>query len=124
MGSALPYTPSTLGYGVDLPAGWWENVERKPFNWNVDMRVSQGFILLGLDFVASMNIFNLFNHLEEIHVHSITGRAGPNVYLPEIAEKRYTRIQQLGEFTEDEADYNPTWYSKPRFIQFALALQF
>jgi len=124
MGSALPYTPSTLGYGVDLPGGWWENIERKPFNWNVDMRVSQGFVLIGLDFVASMNIFNLFNHLEEIHVHSVTGQAGPNVYLPEIADKRYSRLDQLDEFTATEADYNPTWYSRPRFIQFALALQF
>ena len=124
MGSALPYTPSTLGYGVDLPAGWWSNIDRQPFSWNVDMRLAQGFEVIGLDFLASLNVFNLFNHLQEISVHSVTGQAGPNAYLPEIATKRYSRIDQLGEFTHDEADYNPTWYSSPRFIQFALALQF
>lgn len=124
MGSALPYTPSTLGYGLDLPAGWWDNIDRKPFNWTVDLRASQGFELLGLDFMASMNIFNVFNHLEELNVNPVTGHAGPDAYLPEIARKRYTRIDQIGEFSRNEADYNPTWYSSPRFIQFGLALQF
>jgi outer membrane receptor protein involved in Fe transport len=124
MGSALPYTPTTLGYSIDLPRGWWENSDRKPFNWNVDMRVSQGFVLLGLDFMASLNVFNLFNHLEEIRVNSVTGQAGPDVDLPEISSRRYSRIDQLGEFTANEADYDPSWYSRPRFIQFALSLQF
>ncbi|MEN8193115.1 MAG: TonB-dependent receptor [Bacteroidota bacterium] len=124
MGSALPYTPDPLGFGLDLPAGYWDNIDRKPFNWNVDMRLAQGFELIGLEFLASLNIFNLFNHLEEVRVHPVTGQAGPNAYLPEIANKKYTRIDQLGEFTHDEADYNPTWYSRPRFIQFGLSLQF
>jgi len=124
MGSGLPYTPSTLGYGIDLPAGWWDNVERKPFNWTIDLRASQGFNLLGLDFLASINIFNLFDQDNELRVHSVTGHAGPNAYLPEIARVRYRRIEQIGEFTPTEADYNPTWYSRPRFIQFGLALQF
>ena len=124
MGSAQPYTPSTLGYGLDLPSGWWDNVDRKPFYWNVDMRLAQGFELIGLDFMASLNVFNVFNYLQEVNVNSVTGQAGPNAYLPEIATKRYSRIDQLAEFSHDEADYNPTWYSSPRFIQFALALQF
>ncbi|VAX19768.1 TonB-dependent receptor [hydrothermal vent metagenome] len=124
MGSGLPYTPSTLGYGIDLPTGWWENIERKPFNWTVDLRLSQGFVLLGLDFLASVNVFNLFDQQNELRVHPVTGRAGPNAYLPEIARIRYRRIKQLGEFTPTEADYNPTWYSRPRFIQLGLALQF
>ena len=123
-GSALPYTPTTLGYGVDLPAGWWNNSDTKPFYWNVDMRLSQGFELIGLDFLASVNVFNVFNTLQEVNVHSVTGKAGADAYLPEIGRNRYSRIDQLGEFTHDEADYDPTWYSSPRFIQFALALQF
>ncbi len=124
MGSALPYTPSTLGYGLDLPGGWWDNIDRKPFQWNVDLRVSRGFEVFGMEFLANLNIFNVFNHLIENRVNSITGRAGPNAYLPEIASRRYSRINQVGDFTPTEADYNPSWYSRPRFIQFGLGLQF
>ncbi len=123
-GSGLPYTPSTLDYGVDLPGGWWDNIDRKPIQWNVDFRFSKGFKVFGLEFLANLNIFNVFNKLNEKRVHSITGHAGPNAYLPEIGKRRYSRIDQIGAFTHDEADYNPSWYSRPRFIQFGIGLQF
>lgn len=124
LGSALPYTPTTLGYGVELPGGWWDNIERKPFHWNVDLKISRGFELLGLDFLANLNVFNLFNHLEENRVNAVTGKAGPDAYIPEIGDRRYQRIDAVGSFTHDEADYNPSWYSRPRFIQFGIGLQF
>ncbi len=123
-GSGLPYTPSTLDYGVDLPGGWWDNIDRKPIQWNVDFRFSKGFKIFGLEFLANLNIFNVFNKLNEKRVHSITGHAGPNAYLPEIGRRRYSRIDQIGVFTHNEADYNPSWYSRPRFIQFGIGLQF
>ncbi len=124
MGSALPYTPSTLGYGIDLPGGWWDNSDRRPFRWNVDLRVSRGFEILGLDFLASLKVFNLFDHLEEDRVNSVSGRAGPDSYIPEIGDRRYSRIRAIGDFTFDEADYDPSWYSRPRFIQLGLGVQF
>lgn len=124
LGSALPYTPSTLGYGIDLPGGWWTNIDRKPFQWNVDLRISKGFEVLGLELLANLNVFNVFNNLIENRVNSVTGRAGPNAYLPEISNRRYSRISQVGDFTFDEADYNPSWYSRPRFIQLGLGIQF
>jgi len=124
MGSAIPYTPSTLGFGIDLPGSWWKNIDRRPFRWNVDLRVSQGFEIFGLGFQANLNVFNLFNHLEENRVNSVTGRAGPNAYLPEIGRRRYERIDAIGDFTHAQADYNPSWYSRPRFIQLGIGLQF
>ena len=123
-GSGLPYTPSPLDYGLDLPGGWWDNIGRKPIRWNIDLRISKGFEVFGLDFLANLNIFNLFNKLNEKNVHSITGHAGPNAYLPEIARRRYSRIDAVGDFSHNEADYNPSWYSRPRFIQFGIGLQF
>jgi hypothetical protein len=92
--------------------------------WNIDMKISNGFTLFSLDFIASLNIYNVLNHLEENNVNSITGRAGPNAYIPEIGERRYVRIDEVGAFTHEEADYNPSWYARPRFIQIGLGIQF
>jgi len=124
LGSGLPYTPATLDPSIHLPGGEWDNAGRKPTRWNVDLRVAKTFELAGLDFTAVLRVFNVFNHLNENRVHAITGRAGPNAYLPEVARKRYWRLEQLGEFTREEADYDPTFYSRPRLIQFGLRLAF
>lgn len=124
LGSALPYTPSTIDYALELPSGWWANIDRRPIRWNVDMKLSNGFTLFNLDFIASINVYNIFNHLEQNVVNSITGEAGPNAYIPEIGKRRYERIDEVGAFTHEEADYNPSWYSRPRFIQVGLGIQF
>ncbi len=124
LGSALPYTPDILGSSIDLPGGWWDNADRKPLNWNIDLKISKNFDLMGLRLQANLNIFNLFNHLEENRVNAITGRAGADAKLPEMEKRRYQRIDAIGDFTHNEANYNPSWYSRPRFIQFGIGLQF
>ena len=88
------------------------------------MKIAKRFELIGMDLTAYVNVFNLFNHLDENSVHSITGHAGPNAYLPEEGRLREQRIIQNGVFSLDEADYNPSWYSRPRFIQFGLDVGF
>jgi len=124
IGSGLPYTPSTLDESIELPGGEWDNKGRKPTRWSLDMLVSKSFNLAGLKWVALLKVFNVFNHLNENSVHSITGHAGPNAYLPEVARKRYSRMEKIGDFTREEADYNPAWYSRPRLIQFGLQIGF
>ncbi len=124
IGSGLPYTPSTLDPSIELPGGLWDNQGRKPTRWNVDFLLSKTFHFGGIRTVALLKIFNVFNHLNENRVHSVTGHAGPNAYLPEIGKKRYYRLKYLGEFTKNEADYDPSWYSRPRLIQFGLQFGF
>ena len=124
LGTGLPYSPSTLDPNIEIPGGWWDNAGRKPLQWNLDMKIYKAISLFGFKFGAYANVYNIFNHLNENHVRSITGRAGPDAYLPEIARKRYYRLDQVGEFTRDEADYNPTDYSRPRLIQFGLSFEF
>ncbi|MBN1352029.1 TonB-dependent receptor [candidate division KSB1 bacterium] len=123
LGSGLPYSPSTLDPNIEIPGGWWDNAGRKPLRWNMDLKIYKSFQLLGMKVGTFVNIFNFLNHLDENSVNSITGRAGPSAYLPEIARKRYSRLEQLGEFTRDEADYNPTDYSRPRLIQLGLSFE-
>ncbi len=71
-----------------------------------------------------LNVYNIFNHLDERYVNALTGRAGPDAYYPEIGKKRYYRLEQNGDFTRDEADYNPTHYSRPRLIQAGFSVAF
>lgn len=123
IGSGLPYTPGTLNPSIEIPGGWWDNTGRKPLRWNMDLKVYKSFKVLGYNFGTYINFFNLLNHLNENHVNSITGHAGPAAYLPEISRKRYYRLEEVGAFTRDEADYNPTHYSRPRLIQFGLSLK-
>jgi len=124
IGSGLPYTPSTLDPAIQLPGGQWDNVGRKPLRWQLDALITKSFNLAGIRWVAIVKAFNIFNQLNENQVHSISGHAGPNAYLPEVAKKRYYRLAKVGEFTRNEADYNPTWYSRPFFIQFGLQVGF
>ncbi|NOY77668.1 MAG: TonB-dependent receptor [Calditrichaeota bacterium] len=124
IGSGLPYTPATLDPSIELPGGLWDNQGRKPTRWNVDMMFSQAFHFGNLRVMAMVRAFNVFNHLNENRVHSVTGHAGPDAYLPEVGKKRYYRLKYLGEFTKNEADYDPSWYSRPRLVQFGLQIGF
>jgi outer membrane receptor protein involved in Fe transport len=119
-GTGLPYSPETLNPSIVVPDRWWDYADRKPVRWHVDLKVSKRFELMGLDLNAYVNIINLFDHLDENDVNSVTGRAGPAAYVPEIGNLRERRIKELGLFTLDEANYNPDDYSRPRFIQFGL----
>ncbi|KAA3616352.1 MAG: TonB-dependent receptor [Calditrichaeota bacterium] len=123
-GSGLPYSPATLNPSITVPSGWWDNTGRKPLRWTVDLKALKTFKYSGMRWGIYANVFNLFNHLDENTVNSITGQAGPAARLPEQERLRNYRIEQLGEFTLDEANYNPAWYSRPRLIQFGLNFEF
>ena len=122
LGSGLPYTPSTLNPNIEIPGGWWANSGRKPLTWNIDFKANKQFKLAGMRVGIFLNIFNLFNQLNELHVDSITGHAGPRAYTPEIGALRYYRLDAVGTFTREEADYNPTQYSRPRLIQIGMSV--
>ncbi|MBD3375305.1 TonB-dependent receptor plug domain-containing protein [candidate division KSB1 bacterium] len=122
LGSGLPYSPATLDPNIEVPGHWWDNAGRKPFRWNVDFKLNKSFQVAGAKLAVFMNVYNIFNQLNENYVRPITGRAGPDAYLPEIARKRYWRLETVGAFTREEADYNPTHYSRPRLIQFGLSV--
>lgn len=123
-GSGLPYSPSTLDPSVVVPGHWWDNAGRKPVRWSVDMKIVKKLKFAGLNLDAYVNFINIFNHLDENRVHSVTGHAGPDAYIPEKGRLREKRIKENGVFTLDEANYKPDWYSRPRFIQFGLKFRF
>jgi outer membrane receptor protein involved in Fe transport len=123
-GSGLPYTPATLDPSVEIPGTWWANADRKPIRWSVDLKFGKSFKVWDTKLLLYLDIYNVFDHANENYVNAITGRAGPNAYLPELGRIRYERIDKIGEFTRQEADYNPSQYSKPRLIQFGVNWSF
>ncbi len=123
-GSGLPYSPATLDPSVEIPGGWWDNSDRKPTRWSVDLKFGKNFKVWDSNLLLYLDIYNVFDHADENSVNAITGRAGPNAYTPELGRARYRRIDQIGAFSHTEADYNPTQYSRPRLIQFGVNWSF
>jgi len=122
--SGFPYTPQTLNTEVEIPGGWWDSADRKPLRWNVDVRVAKMLQVFDVPLTLYLDVYNIFDHLNELNVNALTGRAGPDAYLPELGRLRYSRIDQIGAFTHAEADYDPSDYSRPRLIQFGLLVNF
>jgi outer membrane receptor protein involved in Fe transport len=70
-GSGLPYTPSLAGTRIAF-----ENSERRPDQFDVDIRSYWNFKILGLNAALHFNIYNLFDRRNEVSVYYDTGRAG------------------------------------------------
>ena len=71
--SGLPYTPATLNTEIEIPGGWWDNADRKPLRWNVDLKVAKMFQVWDVPFTFYVDVYNLFDHLNELDVNSLTG---------------------------------------------------
>ena len=122
--SGFPYTPATLNTDVEIPGDWWANADRKPLRWNIDLKIAKMFQVFEVPLTLYVDVYNLFDHHNELSVSALTGRAGPDAYRPESGRLRYSRIDQIGAFTHAEADYDPSDYSRPRLIQLGMMVNF
>ncbi|MFQ6613411.1 MAG: TonB-dependent receptor domain-containing protein [Fidelibacterota bacterium] len=109
-GSGLPYTPALAGTRLSF-----ENSERKPATYNIDLRSHWSLSLFGLRFRLQMNIYNLFDIRNERYVYSDTGRATYSLiptYLPE--EQKYNTLS--------EYLTRPDYFSAPRQIKIGVSV--
>ncbi len=109
-GSGLPYTPAFAGTRIS-----YENSERKPAQFNVDLRSYWGFSLGKATLQLHVNIYNLFDRRNEIIVYTDTGRATYSLiptYLPE----------DQGYNTLSEYLNRPDYFSPPRQVKIGLSL--
>jgi len=111
-GSGLPYTPQYRGYRISF-----ENSERKPVRFTVDLRMQRTFHFRGLRFALFANIYNLFDRLNEDFVYTDTGRATYTL-IP-----RYTG-RVYGPNTLEEYLVRPDYYSEPRQIKLGFEIGF
>jgi len=122
-GSGLPYTPSSLEER-QLPETEFKNSARKPIRWDLDMKAHKSFNLFGLRYKVFVRVYNVLDHLNELYVHSVTGRATYTARRPTDLEILKRRLESGGQFTLEDYDRNPGWFSAPRKVQLGLSVSF
>ena len=121
--SGMPYSPSFVEK-YDINQMEYRNSEMKPTRWSVDLKAKKYLKLAGLRSTLFLKIDNIFDHLNQISVHSSTGKADQVARLPENQKLLLDTLAQEGLFTIDEYDVYPTYYSDPRRVQVGLEINF
>jgi outer membrane receptor protein involved in Fe transport len=122
-GSGLPYSPSSVEQ-LQLPDREFKNSARKPTRYNLDLRASKDFRFNNIDFSVFMRIYNLLDHLNQESVFGVTGYATENARLPVDERTQLEFLRRGGQFTMDEWDNRPHWFSEPRRIQLGMTVKF
>ncbi|MFH1851719.1 MAG: TonB-dependent receptor [Candidatus Neomarinimicrobiota bacterium] len=122
LSTGWPHTPNipTANY---VPR---ENSARKPIQQNVDLRGSKNFRFGGLNLTLLVQVYNLFDILNERYVYDDTGRAG-YTYVNRSAEEIAAFIAHYGEpgiHTWEEYQVRPSYYTAPRSVQLGLTVEF
>lgn len=110
-GSGLPYTPAYQYQRTGI-----ENSERKPPQYNVDLKTYKTFTLWKVKYSLYLKIYNLFDVMNEEDVYSDTGRAGYTL----------TRSSGIvtGPLTYDDYYKRPDFYSTPRLVKVGVSVGF
>ncbi len=117
-GSGLPYTPTSSGIqGFQNLQTVFQNSNRKPTQFNVDLRMNKELYYKNLQFSLFCNVYNLFDIKNEDYVYSDTGRANYS-----ITQLRTTDTP--GPNTVDEYFTRPYYYSSPRSVRMGIAVAF
>ncbi|MEA3431989.1 MAG: TonB-dependent receptor [candidate division WOR-3 bacterium] len=111
-GSGLPYTPEYQNIRLGF-----ENCEKKPETYSVDLKAHKEFLLLKTRFSIFILVSNLFDRKNEKDVYLDTGRAGYSL-IP-----HYTSEVKGANTLEDFLN-RPDFYSEPRKIQIGLSCSF
>jgi hypothetical protein len=111
--SGLPYTPA-----IQTRETTFENSGRKPFNYNVDLRISRQFSFWKMKYNFFVKVYNLFDRKNEIDVYGDTGRAGYSLVSQYIADRR-GYVNSLEEWLN-----RPDFYSEPRKVLVGFDLDF
>lgn len=110
--SGLPYTPE-----IQTKESTFENSGRKPFNYNIDLRISKEFSMLNMRYNVFLKVYNLFDRENEINVFTDTGRAGYSLQSHYLAERR-AFVNSLTEWLT-----RPDFYSEPRKVIIGLDIE-
>lgn len=111
-GSGLPYTPELAGTRL-----YFENSERKPPQYNLDLKAVWRPARFNNRVSLSANVYNLLDRRNEVLVYDDTGRAGSS-----LASINNPSDQGLN--TLDAYLLRPDYYSAPRQIKIGISTRF
>jgi len=116
-GTGQPYTPTNPGMALTAQ---YRNSARKPSQKQVDFKAYKDIKFGNLTTSLFLKIFNLFDSANHLIVYSSTGRADRTYRTPGQAFVE----QENRNFTLEERDRRPNWYSEPRRILIGLSFEF
>ena len=96
----------------------FENSGRKPFNYNVDLRLFRQLQIGKMKYNLFVKVYNIFDRKNEINVYEDTGRAGYSLISHYIGERR-GYVNSLEEWLT-----RPDFYSEPRKILVGFDVEF
>jgi outer membrane receptor protein involved in Fe transport len=108
-GTGQPYTPTNPGSALSAQ---FRNSARKPNHAEVDFTAHKDFKIGGFSVSAFATVFNLFDAANHLAVYSSTGRADREYRTPGQALAERENLN----FTLEERDRHPEWYSAPRRV--------
>lgn len=124
LATGQPYTPAFLDPNKNFPDNEFLNAGRKPVIFTLDMSAEKRFALKGVRYGLRFQVDNVFNHLNQRFVDSISGQADQIIRLPVVQADRNIVNNVVGLFSGTEEDTNPHWYSAPRQFRLALTVNF
>ncbi len=119
--SGQPYTPTPLEatrVGANTNLNFSRNSRVRPYYLNFDLRLAKTFRFAGLDYGLSLNVYNLFDRLNELDVYTDTGRATIS------STFREARNATITNNTANEFLRQPNRFSEPREVQLGLKVSF
>ena len=125
IGSGYPYTPtfnSAAITGQNIANTSFTNSGRKQPTINFDVKVFRNFKFWYLNGRVLLNIFNLFDRRNEIHVWSDSGRSSSSASKDNAIMNASQFEEPLRPNTVKEYFIHPEWYSEPRQIQIGVEL--
>jgi len=122
LSSGYPYTPLLFETNYDAEP----NQDRKPWQKNVDLKVSYRFPMGKSHIMFFMKIYNVFDTLNERYVFDDTGRASytfvnRDINEPESFKEHYG---EPGVHTYDEYNVRPQYYRAPRSVRLGFSFEY
>lgn len=122
LASGWPYTPN-------IPLANYNprtNTERKPWQYQVDMRLNKTIKFGKLSYSLFLKVFNLLDKKNERYVYNDTGRSGYTFInqSTQETEEFKSHYGEAGIHTWAEYQVRPTYYSHPRSVYMGFSVDF